>query len=56
MVVKYLTENIGQERCTKKGIYACLVELIEAGIVEEFDCTSTPRSTETQQQREEHNK
>ena len=25
MVVKYLGENIGQERCTKKGIYACLV-------------------------------
>ena len=41
---------------TKKWIYACLVELTEAVIVEEFDCTSTPRSTETQQQREEHNK
>ena len=26
MVVKYLRENIGQERCTKKGIYACLVD------------------------------
>ena len=24
MVVKYLRENIAQERCTKKGIYACL--------------------------------
>ena len=24
-VAKYLRENIGQERCTKKGIYACLV-------------------------------
>ena len=22
---KYLRENIGQERCSKKGIYACLV-------------------------------
>ena len=22
---KYLRENIGQERCTKKGIYGCLV-------------------------------
>ena len=25
MVVKYLRENIGQDRCTKKWIYACLV-------------------------------
>ena len=25
MVVKYLRENIGQEICSKKGIYACLV-------------------------------
>ena len=24
MVVKYLRENIGQEICSKKGIYACL--------------------------------
>ena len=27
MVVKYLRENIGQERCTKKGIYACLADV-----------------------------
>ena len=25
MVVKIFEGNIGQERCTKKGIYACLV-------------------------------
>ena len=22
--IKYLRENIGQERCSKKGVYACL--------------------------------
>ena len=27
MVVKYLRENIGQEVCTRKGIYACLVDV-----------------------------
>ena len=27
MVVKYLGENIGQERCRKKGIYACLADV-----------------------------
>ena len=27
-----LGKNIGQERCTKKGIYACLVDVKEVGI------------------------
>ena len=36
MVVKYLRENIGQERCTKKWISACLVEVTEEEIVEDL--------------------
>ena len=27
---KYLGENIGQERCKKKGIYACLVDIADS--------------------------
>ena len=27
---KYLGENIGQERCTKKWIYACLVSTADS--------------------------
>ena len=34
--IKYLWENIGLERCSKKGVYACLVELTEVENVEEF--------------------
>ena len=33
---KYLRENIGQQRCSKKGIYACLVEVTEEEIVEDL--------------------
>ena len=34
--IKYLWENIGLERCSKKGIYACLVKLTEVENVEEY--------------------
>ena len=36
MVVKYLGKNIGQERCSKKGIYACLVESTAVEIVKDL--------------------
>ena len=32
MVVKYLGENIGQDRCTKKGIYAYLVSTADSRV------------------------
>ena len=46
--IKYLRENIGQERCSKKWIYACLVEMTEVESSKNFGSTSTPRSTEAQ--------
>ena len=30
MVAKYLRENIGQEICSKKGIYACLADIADS--------------------------